>query len=179
MAWEAMPVTLKDIAGRAGVSITTVSRVLNGRESGVPIREETRRRIFSIAAEMGYRPNLLARGLRGSHSFLIGVLAQNITSLFHNQIIAGLNDAAVERGYRVFLGDVRRTVDIALDYGSMFEQSHADGILIVGELSGNQAAFDLLARQHRYIVTISDRLTEHQFPGVYSDTSLGTQLAMD
>jgi DNA-binding LacI/PurR family transcriptional regulator len=174
-----MSVTLKDIADRAGVSITTVSRVLNGRESAVQIREETRKRIFSIAAEMGYRPNLIARALRGSPSFLIGVLAQNITSLFHSQIIVGLNEAAVEHGYRVFLGHVQRTVDVALDYGSMFEQSHADGILIIGELSGNREAFDALARQHRYIVTISDRLPDHNFPGVYSDTTLGTQLAMD
>jgi LacI family transcriptional regulator len=174
-----MPVTLKDIADQAGVSITTVSRVLNGRESGVQIREETRQRIFSIAAELKYRPNSIARALRGDQSFLLGVLAQNITSLFHSQIIAGLNQAAVEHGYRVFLGHVQRAVDVALDYGSMFEQSHADGILIIGELSGNQEVFDALARQHRYIVTISDRSTDRQFPGVYSDSTIGVQIVMD
>jgi DNA-binding LacI/PurR family transcriptional regulator len=174
-----MPVTLKDIADRAGVSITTVSRVLNKRESAVQIREETRQRIFSIAEELKYRPNSIARALRANHSFLLGVLAQNIASLFHSQIIVGLNEAAVEHGYRVFLGHVQRTVDIALDYGSMFEQSHADGILIIGELSGNLEAFDALARQYRYIVSISDRLSDHNFPGVYSDSAFGAQLAMD
>jgi DNA-binding LacI/PurR family transcriptional regulator len=174
-----MSVTLKDIANQAGVSVATVSKVLNRRETAVKIRDETREKIFTIAREMGYRPNIMARALRGNRSYLLGVLAQNITSLFHSQIIVGLNDAAVERGYRVFLGHVQRTLDIALDYGSMFEQSHADGVIIIGELAGNQEAFDVLERQHRYIVTISDRLTEHKFPGVYSDTLLGTQLAMN
>ena len=84
-----MVVTLKDIAQQAGVSITTVSRILNGRQSGVPIQEETRLKVMSLAAELGYTPNIMARALRGSHSSLIGLLAQNITSLFHSQILRG------------------------------------------------------------------------------------------
>jgi LacI family transcriptional regulator len=174
-----MVATIKDIADRAGVSMTTVSRVLNKRESGVPIREETRVKILAIAAELGYRPNMMARALRGNRSLLIGVLAQNITSLFHSQILLGVNAAAIERGYRVFLGHVERQVDVAIDYGSMFEQSQTDGILIIGELKGDPDAFKILAQQHRHIVTISDRLTDHHFPGVYSDSNIGTQLAMN
>jgi DNA-binding LacI/PurR family transcriptional regulator len=174
-----MSVTIKDIAQRAGVSTTTVSRILNGRESGLPIREETRQNVLSIAAELGYKPNIMARALRGSRSSLIGVLAQNITSLFHSQILRGLNDVAVKRAYRVFLGHVQQQVNIAVDYGSMFEQSHADGILIVGELAGDEEALETLLRQHRYVVGVSDRIERRTFPGVYADSVLGTQLAMD
>ena len=65
--------TLRDVAQSSGVSITTVSRILNGRESGVPIRDDTRQRVLTIAAELGYKPNLLARGLRGSRSSLLGL----------------------------------------------------------------------------------------------------------
>jgi LacI family transcriptional regulator len=172
-------ITLKDIADQAGVSITTVSRVLNGRESGIPIREETRTKILSIAAELGYRPNLMARALRGSRSSLLGVLATNITSVFHSQILRGINEAAVQRAYRVFLGHVQRQADIAVDYGSMFEQSHADGILIVGELAGDIEAFNALASQHRYVVTISGQATQQKSPGVYADSVVGAQLAME
>ena len=71
--------TLRDVAQASGVSITTVSRILNGRESGVPIRDETRQRVLAVAAEMGYKPNLLARGLRGSRSSLLGVIARDIS----------------------------------------------------------------------------------------------------
>lgn len=141
-----MVVRLKDIAAQAGVSTTTVSRILNGRDTGIPIREETRQKVIALAAEMGYRPNIMARALRGSHSTLLGVIAVNITSLFHTQILRGINDTAVRRNYRVFLGHVQRDADIALDYGTMFEQSHADGILIVGELLGHAEAVDVLAQ---------------------------------
>jgi DNA-binding LacI/PurR family transcriptional regulator len=174
-----MIVTIKDIAERAGVSTTTVSRILNGRESGVPIREETRQKVLSIATELGYRPNIMARALRGSRSLLIGVLAQNITSLFHSQILRGLNDVAVKRAYRVFLGHVQQQVNIAVDYGSMFEQSHADGILIVGELAGDEDTLETLLRQHQYVVGVSDRVDRRTFPGVYADSNLGTRLALD
>jgi LacI family transcriptional regulator len=174
-----MVVTLKDIAERAGVSTTTVSRILNGRETGVPIREETRQKVLAIANELGYVPNLMARALRGSHSSLIGVLAQNITSLFHSQILRGLNDAAVTRSYRVFLGQVQRQIDIAINYGSMFEQSHADGILIIGQFEGDTETLDILTQQHRYVVGASDRVTSHGFPGVYADSVIGTHLALD
>ncbi len=174
-----MVVRLKDIAAQAGVSTTTVSRILNGRETGVPIREETRQKVLSIASELGYRPNMMARALRGSHSLLLGVLAGNITSLFHTQILRGINDAAVKRGYRVFLGQVERQVDVALDYGSMFEESHADGILIVGELSGHAEALETLVRHHPYLVGVSDRIGGCTYAGVYADSVVGTQLAME
>lgn len=174
-----MAVTLKDIAERAGVSTTTVSRILNDRTTGVPIREETRQKVISIAAEMGYRPNIMARALRGSRSSLIGVITQNISSRFHSQILRGINDAAVQRSYRVFLGHVARQVDLALDYASMFEQSHADGILIVGELQGDQDALNRLVYQHRHVVGVSDRISRRHFPGVYGDSVGGTQLALE
>jgi LacI family transcriptional regulator len=174
-----MSVTIKDVAERAGVSTTTVSRVLNGRESGLPIREETRIKVLSIAAELGYRPNLMARALRGSRTALIGVLAQNITSLFQSQILRGLNEVTGQRAYRVFLGHVYRQLEVAVDYSSMFEQSHVDGILIIGELAGDEAALQTLLRQHRYVVGVSDRSERRSFPGVYGDSVVGTQLALD
>lgn len=174
-----MVATLKDIAEKAGVSTTTVSRILNGRETGVPIREETRQKVLSVAAELGYRPNMMARALRGSRTSLIGVLAQNVTSLFQSQILRGFNDIAIKRSYRVFLGHMQRQMNIAVDYSSMFEQSHADGILIVGQLYGTEEMLEILMKQHRYLVGVSDRTNRRSFPGVYGDSHVGTQLALD
>ena len=74
-----MSSTLRDVAERSGVSVTTASRILNGRETGVPIRGETRDRVLAAAADLGYKPNLLARGLRGSRSSLIGVIARDVS----------------------------------------------------------------------------------------------------
>lgn len=172
-------VTLRDVAQRSGVSITTVSRILNGRETGVPIRDETRQRVLTVAADLGYRPNLLARGLRGSRSSLLGVIARDITDPFHIQILRGINDATRARDYRLFLGHVDYRPDVALSYSSMFESSHADGIIVIGDLEGGDDTLDRLAAHHRYIVGVTDRTTRRLIPGVYGDSVAGTRLAMD
>lgn len=172
-------VTLRDVAHSSGVSITTVSRILNGRESGVPIREETRQRVLATAAEMGYKPNLLARGLRGSKSSLLGVIARDIGDPFHIQILRGINDASRARDYRLFLGHVDYRPDVALSYGSMFERSHADGIILIGDLEGGEPALDMIAQQHRHVLGVTDRISRRQIPGVYADSVEGTRLALD
>jgi LacI family transcriptional regulator len=171
--------TLRDVAHGSGVSITTVSRILNGRESGVPIREETRQRVLAIAAELGYKPNLLARGLRGSPSSLLGVIARDVSDPFHTQILRGINVASRARDYRLFLGHVDYRPDVALSYSSMFESSHADGIIVIGDIEGGDDTFDQLAQQHRYVIGVTDRTTRRQIPGVYADGVAGTRLALD
>jgi LacI family transcriptional regulator len=167
------------VAKGSGVSVTTVSRILNDRETGVPIREETRRRVLDVAAELGYKPNLLARGLRGSRSSLVGVIARDISDPFHIQILRGINDTAQARDYRLFLGHAGYRPEAAIAYGSMFERSHADGIIVIGDIEGGDPALDILAAQHRFVVGVTDRTTRRQIPGVSADSVAGTRLAMD
>ena len=173
------PVTLRHVADEVGVSVTTVSRILNGRETGVPIREETRQRILAAASDLGYRPNLMARALRGSRSSLLGVIVRDIADPFHIQVLRGLNAVARDRDYRLFLGHVDYRPDEAAIYGSMFEQSHADGIVIVGDLKGGDASLEALADRHRHIVGVTDRIARRRVPGIYVDNPAGTRLAMD
>jgi DNA-binding LacI/PurR family transcriptional regulator len=172
-------VTLRDVASRSGVSITTVSRILNGRPSGVPIRDETRERVLTAAADLGYKPNLLARALRGSRSSLLGVIIRDVSDPFHTQVLRGVNEVARARGYRLFLGHVDWSPDVAAVYGSMFEQSHADGILILGDIAGGDATLDDLASHHPHVVGVSDRVGPRRVPGVYVDNARGTLLALD
>jgi DNA-binding LacI/PurR family transcriptional regulator len=179
MKQPASPVTLRHVADEVGVSVTTVSRILNGRETGVPVREETRQRILTAAAELGYRPNLLARALRGSRSSLLGIIVRDIADPFHIQVLRGLNDVARKRDYRLFLGHVDYRPDEAAIYGSMFEQSHADGIVILGDIQGGNATLDALSERHRYIVGVTDRIARRRVPGIYIDNDAGTTLAMD
>lgn len=174
-----MTVTLKQIAERANVSVTTVSRVLNGRSTGIAIREETVQRIRTIADELGYRPNLMARALRGSNSSLIGTIVRDISEPFLNLVLTGVHSGAIKRQYRVFLGHVERQALTTLDYGSMFEQAHADGIIIIGDIQGDDSAVRQLVGKHQYIVGITDRTERRLFPGVYIDNRRGTQLVMD
>jgi DNA-binding LacI/PurR family transcriptional regulator len=172
-------ITLRNVAERAGVSITTVSRILNGRESGVPVREATRERILTAAADLGYKPNLLARALRGSKSSLLGIIVRDISDPFHTQVLNGVNEVARVRGYRLFLGHVDWSPDVAAVYGSMFEQSHADGILVLGDIAGGDATLDDLADHHEHVVGVSDRVGPRRVPGVYVDNERGTLLALE
>ncbi len=172
-------ITLRDVARQAGVSITTVSRILNGRETGVPVREATRERILAAARELGYKPNLLARALRGSRSSLLGVIVRDISDPFHAQVLRGVNGVAQRRGYRLFLGHVDYQPDVAAIYGSMFEQSHADGILVMGDMKGGDAAIADLADRHDHVVGVSDRVGPGRVPGVYVDNERGTLLALE
>jgi len=172
-------ITLRHVAERSGVSITTVSRILNGRESGVPVRPETRERILAAADELGYKPNLLARALRGSPSSLLGVIVRDISDPFHTQVLRGVNEVARTRGYRLFLGHVDWSPDVAAVYGSMFEQSHADGILLMGDIAGGDATLDDLVEHHEHVVGVSDRVGPRRVPGVYVDNARGTAMALE
>ena len=167
------------MAERAGVSITTVSRILNGRETGVPIRDATRQRILVAAKELGYRPNMMARALRGSRSQLLGVIVRDISDPFHIQVLRGIDEAARDRDYHLFLGHLDWRPTEAAVFGSMFEQSHADGIILIGDMVGGDATLDALAERHPYIVGVTDRVSRRRLPGVYADNDVGTRLALD
>ena len=92
-----MSTTIHDVANSAGVSIATVSRVLNN--SGHPVNDKTRQRILDAAEELGYRPNHAARSLRTEQSLLIGIIADDITSPFTPLIIRGIQDYMHDAGY--------------------------------------------------------------------------------
>ncbi|WP_436757805.1 substrate-binding domain-containing protein [Streptosporangium sp. V21-05] len=84
------------VARLAGVSATTVSHALNGRR---PVAEETRRRVLAAIDQLGYRPNVLARGLRTSRSQTIGLIIPDITNPFYPALARGLQDVLGPAGY--------------------------------------------------------------------------------
>ena len=93
-----MSVTIHQLAKAAGVSIATVSRVLN--KANHPVNEETRQRILQMAEEMGYHPNQVARSLRTERSGMIGIIADDISSTpFSPLIIRGIQDYVTSSGY--------------------------------------------------------------------------------
>ena len=75
---EGCNVTMKDIARIAGVSQSTVSRILNDTPVSVPVSQKTRERVLAAAEEHGYRPNPLARALRGAPTMLVGAIVRDI-----------------------------------------------------------------------------------------------------
>jgi len=92
-----MPVTIRDVAEAAGVSIATVSRVLNNINH--PVGAETRQRILAAAESLGYRPNIAARSLRTDRSATVGIIADDIVGPFATKIIRGIQDRLRQAGY--------------------------------------------------------------------------------
>lgn len=104
--------TLKDVAQRANVSKQTISRVINNKGE---VSESTRLRVLEVIREIGYHPNTLARSLVTSKTVVIGLALPNIDQPYFAQIARGVEDAAAENGYSVFLcnasGDQRRELN--------------------------------------------------------------------
>ena len=128
------PPTMRDIANLAGVSQSTVSRVLNDVATRVPITEDTRSRVTEAARQLGYRPNPLARGLRGAPTMLLGAVVRDITDPFFAGAIEALSEAARSRGYNVVLGHAHSRADEAIVLTNVLETRHCDAIVLLGDM---------------------------------------------
>ena len=85
-------VTIRDVAGESGFSVTTVSMVLNAGPGSARISARTRTRIWKVAQRMGYRPNLYARSLRSRRTHTLGVMVFDLTDPYCTQILRGIQN---------------------------------------------------------------------------------------
>jgi DNA-binding LacI/PurR family transcriptional regulator len=127
--------TMQDIARASGVSQSTVSRVLTGAPTVVPINPATRERVLEVARQMRYRPNPLARGLRGARTMLLGVIVREITDPFFAGAVDAISSEANRRGYNVVLGHAHGKTDEAIALRAVLETRHCDAILLLGDTS--------------------------------------------
>ena len=86
---------MNDIAKAAGVSQSTVSRILNDTPLSIPVSVTTRERVLALALEFGYRPHPIARALRGSPTMLLGAVVRDVTDLHHTVLTAALGLEAI------------------------------------------------------------------------------------
>lgn len=100
-------ITLKDVARRAGVSITTVSLVLNGKGN---ISEATRRRVLAAAEELRYHPNAHARHLRKRRTYTIGVFIAALGGLFYEEILEGIHKTILQTDYELVICPETRSI---------------------------------------------------------------------
>ena len=109
-----MPVTIRDVAREASVSIKTVSRVVNHQGE---IKDETRQCVLNAIDKLGYRPSKVARALVTNRTDTIGLIIDDITNPYFSEAARGVLDVTQEEGYDVFLyttGDMTASVKHAL-----------------------------------------------------------------
>jgi LacI family transcriptional regulator, repressor for deo operon, udp, cdd, tsx, nupC, and nupG len=126
-----------EVARRAGVSASTVSRVLS--RPGV-VSPDTRRRVLETVEEMGYAPNSVARNLRTRRSDKILVTVPDISNPFFSLIIQGIEGAAQRAGYTVLLGNTQHEERHEERYARMIKRKEADGLIFLGHRIPKAAA---------------------------------------
>lgn len=131
------PARLHDVARVAGVHVSTVSRVINGR-GDVAVRPETRQRILEAAARLQYRPHAIARGLKLARTGTLGLLVPSLRNPVNSPIIRGAFDRAWERSFVLVLAEDTGESDAAEDaYQRLVEEGRIDGLLIQSARLGN------------------------------------------
>ncbi len=169
-----MPVTMRDVAIKAGVSIRTVSRVVNNEGE---ITEETRQRVLAAIEELGYRPSKLARALVTRRTETIGLVLVNIANPFFAEVACGVLDAAEARGYNVFLCNSTDTEQQDRILRSLADHA-VDGVIVYPGFGGGDSLRNF-AEHHGPVVTLN---CFFEYPGtsrVMIDTRRGANLAVD
>jgi LacI family transcriptional regulator len=119
--------TIRDVAEKAKVSISTVSHVLNDTRF---VEEETRSRILSSIKELDYRPNQFARSLRGAGSRSLGLIISDIREDFFSEITKAIESAANQIGYAVFLCDSEADSEKERMYLDLLSEKGVEGIIL-------------------------------------------------
>ncbi|MDR0903540.1 MAG: LacI family transcriptional regulator [Ruminococcus sp.] len=141
-----MAVTMKEVAERAGVSVATVSRVLNGTTYVAP---EAAERINNAIKELGYSPNFLGRGLRKSETKILLAIIPTAGHSFYNDVLMGMQDAAASHGYDLLIGVSGDSTAAERRLLSMLENKIVDAAVLLGtkmtpaELNTYAANFNL------------------------------------
>lgn len=167
-----------DIANKAGVSIATVSRVLNNK--GV-VSDKTRSKVKKVMNEMGYTPNVFARGLMINSIKVLGLLTIDVRDLYHASAIHTIETNARERGYDVILCSTGNDLNDKKKYLKLLLQKRVDGIILIGSVFKEKTdnSHILEAAEHVPIVMINGYVEGNNIYSVICDDSLGVHSAVD
>lgn len=166
-------VTIQDVAQTAGVSVSTVSRVLNGKAD---VASETQERILAVIEELGYAANLAARSMRSQKKNLISLIMPDIAYPFAFEVMKGVNRAVAESEFDLLVyttGDVRKSGRVSAEqkYVSLLTNSISDGVIVVAP-----AAADF--KTGGPIVSIDPSMSYPNYPSVHATNYQGALDAM-
>jgi LacI family transcriptional regulator len=170
--------TAQDIATLAGVSQSTVSRILAGDPSHF-FSEKTRQRVLSIAAEHGYSPHPIARALRGKQTQLIGVIVRGITDPFFAELVSELSVRARALGYQVVLGHAHSDPNEVLQVSKVLDPRQTDGVILVGDWQEDEQAIQEILEGRRAVVAMCRGETKSEAITINSDNKAGMVALLD
>lgn len=155
---------MRDVADRAGVSVTSVSHVINQTRL---VSDDLRERVLTAMNELGYQPNALARSLRRKETYTIGVIMTNSADPFFAEVTRGVEDACFEQGYNIILCNSDSDLDKELFYTNELIKKRVDGILFLA--AGGKSTEHIRTMQERRIPLV---VVDRYIPDLAVDTVL-------
>lgn len=166
-----MKPTIRDVAKKANVSVSTVSRVINKKGY---VHKETSDTVLKIIDELGFIPNQLARSLTSRSSKIIGVIVPHIGPTFYGELLEGIEAQASISGYKTMFCHTMDEPERELEYIKFFEQYNIEGLIIASNFSNA----DKLATLKIPIITV-DHILDENIPSITSDNILGGELGAE
>jgi LacI family transcriptional regulator len=163
--------TIRDVAKRAGVSVATVSRVLNETSY---VHADTKAAVIKAIKELNYKPNYVARSLYKKSSRLIGLILPDITNPFFPELARAVEDVAHQYGYTVVLCNSDGDLEKEKNYLDVLTQNHADGLIVTTNRQNNVNYIDL-----DIPVVALDRTLHESIPEVRADHYGGGKMATE
>ncbi|MDL9978424.1 LacI family DNA-binding transcriptional regulator [Microbacterium sp. ASV49] len=164
-----------DVARLAGVSPAVVSYVTNGSHA---VGAETRARVLAAIAELGYRPNALARSLATSRSHTLGLLLPDSSNPYFAELSSAIEDAAFAAGFTVLLGNGDDVVEREMTYVRTFLDRQVDGVIVCPSNDFSHGFDELVAAAVPVVST--DRVSrESALPAVVVDNEVGARTATE
>jgi LacI family transcriptional regulator len=154
---------MRDVAEHAGVSVTTVSHVINNTR---PVSDALRQRVEAVMLDLGYQPNTLARSLRRGETHTIGVIVPDNSNPFFAEVARGIEDTSFDHGYSVILCNSDRDLHKERLYINVLIEKQVDGILFVAAGMSADNIQPLLDRALPLVVV------DRQIPALAVDTVL-------
>ena len=176
-----MQITLKDVARQSGCSVTTVSRALAGYDD---VNEHTRQRIIEVARQLGYQPNLVARGLRCQSTQTLGLIIpandRSFSGDFFSQLMLGISDGAARRHYDLLVSLQKSDEEELAAYRRIVGGNRVDGIILARTRYADPRIAYLRSVQHPFVVSGRAAPGEaNDFPYIDVDSQHGIRLAVE
>ena len=164
-----MKPTIRDVAKKANVSVSTVSRVINKKGY---VHEETKVLVEQTIQELGFIPNQLARSLTSHSSKIVGVIVPHIGPSFYGELLEGIESQAATNGYKIMFCHTQDDPERELEYLKFFEQYNIEGLIVASNFTNKDRLLELK------IPTVTvDHILDETIPSITSDNIKGGELA--
>lgn len=163
-----MAASIKDVAKEAGVSIATVSRVLNDVDV---VNEDTKKKVKDAIKKLGYRPNIIARSLKTQRTRTIGILVPDISSQFYPEVVRGAEDVANIYGYNIMLCNSDLDIEKEKEYLRVMKEKMVDGVLYMSS-SLQEEIVELINELQVTTVLVESKDEKGIIPSVSIDNEL-------